>query len=137
VRGVLTGERRCVRGWVPPARRTARRLGIAFAAGLGLCAAAGATLAGGQSATTLYVLNCMGCHPSPTDRQRDVGPLRGEFFHSDKGRNFFVRMPAPGRPHSATADARLLEEILTWRRSCAATIQDTPPFEYRGDRSLR
>lgn len=92
---------------------------------------------GAQSAATMYALNCMGCHPAPQDRQREAGPLRGEFFHSTRGRNFFVRMPAPGRSLSATEDARLLEEILTWKRSCAAIIQNAPTVDYRGDRSVR
>jgi hypothetical protein len=110
---------------------------VACAAGLALYAAAGAALATGQKPATMYALNCMGCHPSPQDPQRDAGPLRGEFFHSTKGRNFFVRMPVQGRLLSATEEARLLEEILTWRRSCTAVIQNAPMIDYRGDRQVR
>lgn len=110
---------------------------VAFAAGLALYAAAGAVLATDQKPATMYALNCMGCHPSPQDPQRDAGPLRGEFFHSTKGRNFFVRMPGQGRSLSATEEARLLEEILTWRRSCTAVIQNAPMIDYHGDGQVR
>ena len=90
-----------------------------------------------SSAATLYALNCMGCHPSPKTREHDVGPLRGEFFHSDRGRNFFIRMPAEGRRLSGAEEAHLLEEVLTWKRACAAIRQDAPMVDYRGERSVR
>lgn len=110
---------------------------VPLAVHLGLHAMPGAALAAGQSAATMYALNCMGCHPSPKTRQYDAGPLRGEFFHSDKGRNFFVRMPSEGRVLSAAEDARLFEEILTWKRSCAAILQNAPTVDYRGERHVR
>ncbi len=119
------------------AQRTGGALRIAFAAGLALYAAAGAALATGQKPATMYALNCMGCHQPPKERQRDAGPLRGEFFHSTQGRSFYVRMPVQGRSLSAAEDARLLEEILTWRRSCTAVIQSAPTVDHRGDRSVR
>lgn len=91
----------------------------------------------GSSAATLYALNCMGCHPAPKTREHDAGPLRGEFFHSDQGRNFFIRMPAGERRLSAAEDARLLEEVLVWKRACAAIRQDAPMVDYRGERFVR
>ncbi len=91
----------------------------------------------GSPAATLYALNCMGCHPAPMARAYDAGPLRGEFFHNDKGRNFFIRMPADGRRLSAAQEARLLEEVLTWKRGCAAIRQDAPMVGYYGEPSAR
>lgn len=90
-----------------------------------------------SSAATLYALNCMGCHAPPRTRELDRGPLRGEFYHSDKGRNFFIRMPAEGRRLSATEEASLLEEVLTWKRACAAIRQDAPMVNYYGDPHAR
>jgi len=91
-----------------------------------------------QSAATFYALNCMGCHPPPRDAARDDGPLRGEFYHSALGRNFFVRIPLDGRRAlGAAEDARLLEEIMTWKRSCAAILQDAPPVNYSGERFVK
>jgi len=90
-----------------------------------------------QSAATLYALNCMGCHPPPS-RGQDAGPLRGEFFHSARGRNFFIRVPQDGkRVLGAEEDARLLDEILTWKRSCAAILQEAPDVNYRGERFVK
>jgi len=91
----------------------------------------------GSPAATLYALNCMGCHPAPKTREHDAGPLRGEFFHNDKGRNFFIRMPADGQRLSAAQEARLLEELLTWKRGCAAIRQDAPMVGYYGEPSAR
>ncbi len=90
-----------------------------------------------SSAATLYALNCMGCHAPPRTRELDRGPLRGEFYHSDKGRNFFIRMPAEGRRLSATEEASLLEEVLTWKRACAAIRQDAPMVNYYGEPHAR
>lgn len=90
-----------------------------------------------SSAATLYALNCMGCHPAPKTRERDAGPLRAEFFHTDKGRNFFIRMPAEDRRLSAAEEAHLLEEVLTWKRGCAAIRQDAPMVNYFGERFAR
>lgn len=93
--------------------------------------------AAGSSAATLYALNCMGCHPAPKNREHDRGPLRGEFFHSNMGRNFFIRMPPEGQRLTAAQEARLLEEVLTWKRACAAIRQDAPMVDYRGERFVR
>ncbi len=114
-----------------------RVLPIVLAAWLFASIEIGEAVAADQSASTLYALNCMGCHPSPRTRLYDAGPLRGEFFHSPKGRNFFIRMPPEGRRLSAAEDARLLEEILTWKRSCAAIIQNAPMVGYHGERFVQ
>lgn len=90
-----------------------------------------------SSAATLYALNCMGCHAPPRTRELDHGPLRGEFYHSDKGRNFFIRMPAEGQRLSAADEALLLEEVLTWKRACAAIRQEAPMVNYYGDPHAR
>lgn len=90
-----------------------------------------------SSAATLYALNCMGCHAPPRTRELDRGPLRGEFYHSDKGRNFFIRMPAEGRRLTAAEEALLLEEVLTWKRACAAIRQDAPMVNYYGEPHAR
>ena len=90
-----------------------------------------------QSAATFYALNCMGCHPPPP-HGASTGPLRGEFFHSARGRNFFIRVPQDGRRVlSAEEDARLLDEILTWKRSCAAILQEAPEVNYSGERFVK
>lgn len=90
-----------------------------------------------QSAATLYALNCMGCHPPPP-HGAGTGPLRGEFFHSARGRNFFIRIPQDGRRMlGADEDARLLDEILTWKRSCAAILQEAPEVNYSGERFVK
>lgn len=90
-----------------------------------------------SSAATLYALNCMGCHPAPRTREHDRGPLRGEFFHSEMGRNFFIRMPSEGRRLTTTEEAQLLEEVLTWKRACAAIRQNAPMVDYQGERHVR
>ncbi len=90
-----------------------------------------------QTAATMYALNCMGCHPAPKTREHDQGPLRGEFYHSHRGRNFFIRMPQHGQQLGAAEEARLLDEILTWKRSCAAILQNAPTVGYRGERFVQ
>jgi len=118
-------------------------IGAAACAAAAFCGFAAAAPSSAQSrnagspAATLYALNCMGCHPPPKTREHDAGPLRGEFFHSDKGRNFFIRMPAEGRRLSAAEEAHLLEEVLTWKRACAAIRQDAPMVGYHGERFVR
>ncbi|MCO5102175.1 MAG: hypothetical protein M9885_15000 [Burkholderiaceae bacterium] len=130
---------RALAGWPATAARPAAAA-IAFAV-LAASAAAGPGFAqpraAGSPAATLYALNCMGCHPAPKTRAYDAGPLRGEFFHNDKGRNFFIRMPAEGRALSTAEEARLLEEVLTWKRGCAAIRQDAPMVGYYGEHFVR
>lgn len=117
--------------------------GVALAAALALAAFVQPAFGGdaadtsGQTAATMYALNCMGCHPAPKTREHDQGALRGEFYHSHRGRNFFIRMPQHGQQLSPAEEARLLEEILTWKRSCAAILQNAPTVGYRGERYVQ
>lgn len=85
----------------------------------------------GQSAATLYALNCMGCHLPPEDAKKQVLPLGGQFAHSETGRVFFINVQADGqRPLTAQEDARLLDEILAWKRSCSVILQQAPLVSY-------
>lgn len=94
--------------------------------------------AGGQSAATLYALNCMGCHQPPEAAKLQAQPLRGQFAHGDAGRIFFIHVPAGGgRALTAAEDARLMEEILAWKRSCSAILQQAPLVRYSGERYVK
>lgn len=91
-----------------------------------------------QNAATLYALNCMGCHPPPRTPGADHGPLRGEFYLNARGRNFYIRVPQDGkRVLGPDEEARLLDEITTWKRSCAAILQDAPQVNYSGERFVK
>jgi len=91
-----------------------------------------------QNAATLYALNCMGCHPPPRTPGADRGPLRGEFYLNARGRNFFIRVPQDGkRVLGPDEEARLFDEIMTWKRSCSAILQDAPQVNYGGERFVR
>ena len=95
-------------------------------------------LSAGQSAATLYALNCMGCHQPPDEAKKQAQPLRGQFAHSETGRVFFISVPPPGaRPLTVAEDARLLEEILTWKRSCSVILQQAPLVRYGGGRFVQ
>lgn len=92
----------------------------------------------GQSAATLYALNCMGCHQPPEAEKLRAQPLRGQFAHSDTGRVFFISVPAPGAPPlTAAEDASLLEEILSWKRSCSVILQQAPLVRYGGEKFVK
>ena len=94
--------------------------------------------AAGESAATLYALNCMGCHQPPDEAKQRAQPLRGQFAHSDTGRIFFIGVPAPNeRPLTAAEDARLLDEILSWKRSCSVILQQAPLVRYGGERFVK
>ena len=91
-----------------------------------------------QNAATLYALNCMGCHSPPRTPGADHGPLRGEFYLNARGRNFYIRVPQDGkRVLGPDEEARLLDEIMTWKRSCAAILQDAPQVNYSGQRFVK
>lgn len=95
-------------------------------------------VAAGQSAATLYALNCMGCHLPPEAAKRQAQPLRGQFAQSEAGRIFFINVPAGGkRPLTAQEDARLMEEILAWKRSCSVILQQAPLVRYGGGRFVK
>ncbi|MDR2239060.1 MAG: hypothetical protein LBE33_01285 [Zoogloeaceae bacterium] len=106
-----------------------------------LCVAFPALALAGESAATLYILNCMGCHLPPEASQQPaqpLQPLRGQFADSDTGRVFFITVPAPGaRPLTPEEDARLLKEILDWRRSCSVILQQAPLVRYSGERHVK
>lgn len=88
----------------------------------------------GESAATLYALNCMGCHQPPDAAKQQAQPLRGQFAHSDTGRVFFISVPPPGaRPLTPAEDARLLKEVLDWKRSCSVILQQAPLVRYSGE----
>jgi hypothetical protein len=42
-------------------------------------------------------------------------------------------MEMPARSLSADEDARLRQEILTWKASCHAILQDAPTVRYTGN----
>ncbi|MBX3612516.1 MAG: hypothetical protein KF786_03010 [Burkholderiaceae bacterium] len=91
-----------------------------------------------QNAATLYALNCMGCHPPPRTPGADRGPLRGEFYLNARGRNFYIRVPQDGkRVLGPDEEARLFDEIMTWKRSCSAILQDAPQVNYGGERFVK
>ena len=112
-------------------RAVLRRLALAAALAAPLAAAAG------QSAATLYALNCTGCHPPPEGAKREA-PLRGQFAPTDAGRVFFIDVPRGAAARlSAEEDARLMQEILTWKRSCSVILQQAPLVRYSGDRFVK
>lgn len=89
----------------------------------------------GQSAATLYALNCMGCH-FPPDAIRHQAPfLVGQFAHTESGRMFFIRVPDNGgKPLGKQQNTLLLSEILSWKKSCPVVIQNAAFLQYTGPR---
>lgn len=107
----------------------------AWIAALLLMALAPLAAMAGQSAATLYALNCMGCHFAPDDGSPDAPLGVGQFAQTDAGRVFFMRIPAGGgKPLSADQEQRLLREVLSWKKSCTVIIQDAPLLQYTGAR---
>lgn len=92
-----------------------------------------------ESGRLLYHLNCIGCHPQP---ERDPGfgaPLRpvGGFYQTEAGRRFFIRLPpVSAGPMSASDEALLLDELLTWKNACLALSPSTALLRYRPRRML-
>ena len=95
------------------------------------------TLAG-QSANTLYALNCLGCHLPPVEAVRVTLPLGAHFMQGVAGRSFFVNT-ALGERRLLTAqeNERLTDEILSWKRSCHVILQQAPLVVYRGERAVK
>lgn len=92
-------------------------------------------VAGTQSAATLYALNCMGCHIPPDEVLLQAPPLIGQFAQTERGRVFFIRLPHGGdRGADATREARLLREIMTWKKSCTVISQSAAMLKYTGTR---
>ncbi|MEW5887516.1 MAG: hypothetical protein AB1768_00475 [Pseudomonadota bacterium] len=99
--------------------------------------AAPLAVAAGQSAATLYALNCMGCHPPPEGAKREAS-LRGQFAPADAGRVFFIDVPRNAAARlSAGEEARLMQEILTWKRSCTVILQQAPLVRYSGEKFVK
>lgn len=89
----------------------------------------------GQSAATVYALNCMGCHFPPEEITREAPAMVGQFVQTEGGRVFFIRIPASGgKPLDREQDAHLLREILNWKKSCSVILQDAPLLKYTGAR---
>lgn len=89
----------------------------------------------GQSAATVYALNCLGCHFPPDEMTRDAPAMVGQFAQTEGGRVFFMRIPAGGgKPLDKEQEARLLREILNWKKSCSVILQDAPLLKYTGPR---
>lgn len=86
-----------------------------------------------QTATTLYALNCMGCHLQPEESKPQPLAYGAHFAHTDTGRVFFMRLPGPNEPRlGAAEDAELVAEIMTWKRSCSVILQQAPLVRYSG-----
>lgn len=93
------------------------------------------TATAGQSAATLYALNCMGCHLPPEEIRREAPLLVGQFAQTETGRVFFIRVPDPGDKRlGSEQEARLLREVLNWKKSCPVIIQDAALLQYTGAR---
>lgn len=89
----------------------------------------------GQSAATVYALNCLGCHFPPKEIDGEGPAMTGQFAQTESGRIFFIRIPATGgKPLDKEQEARLLREILTWKTSCSVIMQAAPLFKYTGAR---
>jgi len=100
-----------------------------------LAAPASLTATAGQSAATLYALNCMGCHSPPETIRYEAPFLVGQFALTESGRVFFIRVPENGgKPLDQERDTLLLREILNWKKSCPVIIQGAPMHEYTGNR---
>jgi len=107
--------------------------GLTFAVAL----LASPSLLAGQTAATLYALNCRGCH-LPPEADRTTAPRRiGQFAQTEAGRVFFIELPDPAVRLTRAEDARLLREILDWKRSCYVILQDAPLIRYDGGRFVK
>lgn len=127
-----------MRGLLSSGRLAAGLLAVGLPCGGPADAAQPAAAAAPQNAATLYALNCMGCHPPPRTPGADRGPLRGEFYLNARGRNFYIRVPQDGkRVLGPDEEARLFDEIMTWKRSCSAILQDAPQVNYGGERFVK
>ena len=92
----------------------------------------------GESAATLYALNCMGCHLPPAPARQQALPLGGQFVHSEAGRVFFISVRVEGeRALTAKEDAYLLDEIFAWKRSCSVILQAAPLVRYGGGKFVK
>lgn len=78
----------------------------------------------------LYILNCMGCHPTPEGLAPASGMTHGivgEFAQTPKGRIFFMRVPGMDQPPLNEKDnEKLIAEILNWKKACPLLLSHTP-----------
>ena len=89
----------------------------------------------GQSAATVYALNCLGCHFPPKETDGEGPAMTGQFSQTESGRVFYIRIPAgDGKSLAKEREAQLLHEILTWKKSCSVIMQAAPLFNYTGPR---
>lgn len=111
-----------------------RAAGVTLLRGLTLAAVlcAPPPLFATESAATLWALNCRGCHAPPENLRSEDLRMLGQFAHTEKGRVFFIAMPEAGRRLSAADEARLRQEIFTWKRSCHVLLQEAPLIRYTG-----
>ncbi|MEI8326284.1 MAG: hypothetical protein WCH44_13145 [Betaproteobacteria bacterium] len=103
-------------------------------AGIGLALLIAASPACAESARTLYYLNCIGCHPLPASDSSLGAPKRavGGFYQTEAGRRFFIRVPPrSSAPMSASDEALLLDELLTWKTACLALTPATALIRQR------
>lgn len=92
----------------------------------------------GQSANTLYALNCLGCHLPPVEAVRVTLPLGVHFTQEVASRSFFVNTSAgERRVLTAQENERLTEEIMSWKRSCHVILQEAPLVYYRGEKAVK
>lgn len=92
----------------------------------------------GQSANTLYALNCLGCHLPPVEAVRVTLPLGVHFTQGVASRSFFVNTSAgERRVLTAQENERLTEEIMSWKRSCHVILQEAPLVYYRGEKAVK
>lgn len=89
----------------------------------------------GQSAATVYALNCLGCHFPPRESDGEGPVMTGQFDQTATGRVFYIRTPpGDGKPLAKEQEAQLLQEILTWKKSCSVIMQAAPLLNYTGPR---
>ncbi|MCK6420286.1 MAG: hypothetical protein L6Q73_05185 [Aquabacterium sp.] len=86
----------------------------------------------GQTASTMWALNCMGCHAAPVGHVPAASGWRAQFAQAPSGRVFFMDVPPRGAVLSSDDDARLMREILTWKASCHVILQQAPSVRYTG-----
>ena len=86
----------------------------------------------GQTASTMWTLNCMGCHAAPVGHVSPARGWRAQFAQTPSGRVFFMDVPLRGAVLSSDDDARLMREILTWKASCHVILQQAPSVSYTG-----
>ncbi len=87
-----------------------------------------------ESARMLYYLNCIGCHPLPPTDPALGAPKRpvGAFYQTEAGRRFFIRVPPRSSvAMSASDEALLLDELLTWKNACLALTPTTALIRHR------